>query len=134
MQSPMQQTLRLLREQGWSCEITEHWNPFARRRVDLFDCIDVLAVKGNRLLGVQTTSGSNVAARVTKIMANPRVPLLLAAGLDIHVHGWRKVKVKRGGKATRWDCRAVNVRMLFEERSRGPDLFKDSNGCATPEN
>ena len=37
------------------------------------------------------------------------LPLLVAAGWRVEVHGWRKVKVKRGGKAIRWACRVVDM-------------------------
>ena len=43
------------------------------------------------------------------ILANTVLPLLLGCGWIVEIHGWRKVKVKRGGKLTRWECRVVTV-------------------------
>ena len=50
----------MLRDQGYKVWITEHWNPWARIRQDLFGCIDLLAIGNGETLAVQTTSRSNV--------------------------------------------------------------------------
>ena len=74
----------------------------------MFGCIDLLAVHPTHgTLGIQTTSGSNVSARVKKCMAEPRMEIWKQAGNKLEVHGWRQIKVKRGGKARKWDCRIV---------------------------
>jgi hypothetical protein len=70
--------------------IVEHWNPFARIRQDLFGIIDLLAVRDGETMGVQTTSGGNVAARVQKIADCSHVGALRRAGWRLVVHGWRK--------------------------------------------
>ena len=109
MTSPTQLSLAMLRADGWSCWIVEHWDSFAHKRRDLFGCIDILALRGNETLAVQTTAASSVSARVKKIADNEHVPAMREAGWSIHVHGWAKRKVKRGGKAERWHCRVVDV-------------------------
>ena len=43
------------------------WNPFAKRRNDLFGCWDVLAIRDGETIAVQTTSRSNVSSRAKKI-------------------------------------------------------------------
>jgi hypothetical protein len=94
--SPTTLTLRHLREQGWPLvEVTEKWNPHARIRQDLFGFIDVLAVGPNGVLAVQTTSATNVAARVRKIADHDNVAAVREAGITIHVPGWAK-------KSGRW--------------------------------
>lgn len=103
MSSPTQRTLKLLRAEGWTAAITERWNPHARIRQDLFGFVDVLAVRGPETLAVQTTSGSNVSARVRKIEENDCLPAIRDAGWAIEVHGWRK------DKKGRWQCRRVNL-------------------------
>lgn len=92
MPSPTQRSLMYLRAQGYRVAIVERWNPFARVRQDLFGVLDLLAVRDNEILGVQTTSGSNVAARLAKIADAEAVPDLRRAGMRLEVHGWRKLK------------------------------------------
>ena len=65
MTSPTQRSLAHLRALGYRVAIVERWNPFARIRQDLFGVLDLLAVKDGEILGVQVTSGSNVAARIS---------------------------------------------------------------------
>lgn len=90
--TPTQRSLKLLREQGYKPWIVEHWNSFAKIRQDLFGFVDILAVKDKETLGVQTTSYSNISARVKKIKESEYYPVLKEAGWRIAVHGWRKVK------------------------------------------
>lgn len=98
-QSPTQRTLKWLRDSGWQVAITERWCPFSRRRIDLFGFIDLLAVRPESTIGVQCTSQSNAAARVTKILSLPSAKEWLAGGQrKIWVIGWRKVK-----KSRRWE-------------------------------
>lgn len=107
--SPAARTLAALRHDGWLVEVVERWNPHARIRHDLFNVADVLAVRGAETLAVQVTSGSNVSARVAKLKASSALPRLVSAGWRVEIHGWRRVKVKRGGKAKRWACRVVEI-------------------------
>jgi hypothetical protein len=107
--TPTQRSLKLLRDEGWTAEIVERWNSHARVRHDLFGCIDILAIRDGETLAVQTTSGSGVAARIKKIADSAHIGAIRKAGWSFHVHGWRKVKLKPGGKATRWQPRIVDV-------------------------
>lgn len=103
--SPTQRSLKLMRERGFLCDVTEKWIPGANIRKDLYGFIDVLCVddmpKGGKfdgvvpkyaIVGVQSTSYSNVSARVKKIMESPNLPIVSGAGIMVVVHGWRKVK------------------------------------------
>ena len=83
-------------------QVVERWNPHARVRQDLYGCIDVLAV-GPDIVGVQATSGSNVAARVRKLTDSPALPVLRKAGVRVLVHGWRKAA------SGRWTLREVDL-------------------------
>ena len=85
--------------------ITEKWIPQARRRIDLFGIIDVLAIRDDEILGVQATTGPNAAARVTKALAEPRLERWLLAGGHFEVWGWRKVGAR--GKRKLWAVRRV---------------------------
>lgn len=100
--TPTQRSLALLRGQGYRVAIVEHWNPHARIRQDLFGIVDLLAIRDGQTLAVQTTSGSNVAARVKKIAEAEATPDMRRAGWSIIVHGWRKAAT---GK---WTLREVD--------------------------
>jgi len=106
MTSPTQRSIKMLKEDGWAVAIVERWNPYARIRQDLFGFADLVAIKEDQpAMFVQTTSGSNLAARRHKILENKEAHIALKAGIVIEIHGWRKVKVRRGGKATRWEAK-----------------------------
>jgi hypothetical protein len=100
--SPTQRSLKYLRDDGWTVAIVEHWNSFVRKRYDLFGIIDLLCVKDGVTMGVQTTSYSNVSARVKKIADSEHIAALREAEWIIHVHGWHKV-------GHRWQVRVVDV-------------------------
>jgi hypothetical protein len=99
--SPTKRTLKYLRKQG--CQlvaVTEHWNPWANVRQDLFGIIDVLAIRDEDVIAVQTTS-TGIQARINKMVEaeykNPEtktaclvLPALFKAGIKVYVHGWRK--------------------------------------------
>jgi len=93
MRGPTQRSLNLLRQQGYTVYIVEHFNAFAKVRRDLFGFIDIVAIHPDKkgVLGVQTTSGSNLAARITKAEALPAYALWLNCGNAVEFHGWRKI-------------------------------------------
>jgi len=106
--SPTQRSLDHARKMGWDAAITEHWNPHARIRQDLFGFGDILVFDDEPgVLFVQATSGSHVANRMRKLEEMPIVRLAVSRGNRVEVWGWRRVKVKRGGKAVRWEVRKV---------------------------
>ena len=90
--TPTQRTLKRLREQGFTAEVTEHWNHFDKKRKDLFGFIDILAIKEGIVLGVQATSGSNTMARVEKIRLHENYLRVIHSGIKVQVWGWRKLK------------------------------------------
>jgi len=102
-----------MRDLGFHCEVVERWNPHVRVRKDLFGIADILAVGHGLTIMVQTTSGSNLAARVKKIIAMRTFGLvwLGVSGHRIEVHGWAKHKMRRGGKAYRYklNCREITI-------------------------
>ncbi len=110
MKSPTQRSKEILTENGWHPEVVEHWNAFTRRRHDMFGFTDILAIKAwEKPMLVQTTTGTNFAARKAKIVHSDLAPIALRSGFRIFVHGWRKLKVKRGGKAIRWVIRCEEI-------------------------
>ena len=109
--SPTQRTLRELRNQGRRCAIVEKWNAYvgpAGVRQDLFGIIDVLALDPERgVVGVQSC-GQSFAAHERKLLEERHeecVDWLSTPGTSLELWGWRKVKVKPGGKAMRWKPR-----------------------------
>lgn len=107
--TPTQRTLAKLRDDGFEPAVVEKWNPHVRIRQDLFGFADVLAMKpGCAPLLVQATS-TGVSERRKKILAEPRALIALRSGFAIEIWGWRKLKVKRGGKATRMASRVESV-------------------------
>jgi hypothetical protein len=106
--SPTQRSLKHLRDAGYLVAITERWNPFAKIRQDLFGFVDLIAIRGNETLAVQTTSGSNVAARVEKINSTQSAKLWLESPTrKIVVHGWAKQGAV--GKRKLWTLREVEI-------------------------
>lgn len=102
--SPTQRSLKKLRSEGWFVAVTERWNPYAKVRQDLFGFADLLAFRGDIVMAVQTTSGSNVAARMAKIRACQAALLWNDSPTRmIMVHGWRRVGPR--GKRKTWECR-----------------------------
>ena len=106
--SPTQRSLKNLRGRGWTVGVVEKWNAHIRCRQDLFGFADLLAfhetVDCQLIVAlVQTTSGSNLAARRTKILANEYAQRWMRLGGKILLHGW----AKRGprGKRKVWTLR-----------------------------
>jgi hypothetical protein len=99
--SPTSRTLSLLKKGGYTVAIVERWNQYSRTRHDLYGFADILAMKGTELLAVQATSGSNVSARITKILAEPRALEWVRPGSQrfLSVIGWSK-KGARGKRKT----------------------------------
>ena len=103
MSSPTQRSLKSIKERGYAPWIVEYWNSFSRKRVDLFGIFDILAVGNGETLAVQTTSSSNVSARVKKIAASEYIAGCRESGWRVEVHGWRK------NASNRWVLRVVDI-------------------------
>jgi hypothetical protein len=88
--TPTELSLRHLRTLHWTAEVVEHWNPHARKRHDLFEILDIVALRGDVTLGVQATSYTNISSRCRKIAEADATPALRAAGWRLVVHGWQQ--------------------------------------------
>ena len=88
--SPSQRSKAHMERLGYKVAIVERWNPYAKIRQDLYGFIDLLCVGNGETVAVQTTSGSNVSARVKKIAEHENVSAVRNAGWRILVQGWRK--------------------------------------------
>ena len=122
--SPMQRTKAALKKAGVIHQKVEYWNGFVKPhgiRVDLFNIIDIIALRGC-ILGIQVT-GADLASHKKKIMEECKQNTIawLANGGRLEVWGWRTLKKKRGGKAKVWKPRIVDVTfvnsgLVWEER------------------
>lgn len=111
--TPTQRTLKYYRDAGFTCAVTEKWNPYAKIRQDLFGFIDLVALIPGRIVGIQTTSGSNHAARREKIRGLPEARKWLETGAEIHIASWAKKK-PRGQKRALWALRIEEITLSGE--------------------
>lgn len=103
MSSPTQRALAHARKFGFIAQVVERWNSYAKVRVDLFGVIDVVAIAGDHILGIQATSGANHAARRTKALQEKRLRGWLAAGGRFEI--WSYAKRGARGKRKVWELR-----------------------------
>ena len=128
--SPTQRTLKYLKDEGYECGMVERWIPIrglpgGGKRRDLFNIIDIIAldpVKG--VIGVQSTGQdfSGHYKKLTQEKAAETRMWLETPGTSLILIGWRKVKVKRGGKAMRWSPRIQEITLedLVHETGNEP--------------
>ncbi len=106
--SPTQCSLDALRKDCQAVEVVEHWQSFFGRkggvRKDLFGFIDIIALRDGETIAVQSTSWTNVSARVKKIAESENVAAVRKAGWKIIVHGWRK-----NAETNRYECKTIDV-------------------------
>jgi hypothetical protein len=100
--SPTQLSLKKLRAEGYLVSITEKFNHFCKIRQDMWGWCDLLAIKEDEVLAVQTTSYTNISARVKKIADSDTIGIVRKANIKVNVHGWRKV-------GSRWECKVIDV-------------------------
>ena len=125
--TPTQRTLKALRDQGMTCDVVERFirragQPHGVRR-DLFHVVDILAMSEDRgFVGVQCFGASGFSEHWRKVTEEYRenTRMWLRCGGRLELWGWRKLKVKRGGKAVRWHPRIVEVTLVdIEELTNG---------------
>jgi len=105
--SPTSRTLKYLKDKGHYVGVVERFLAFAGKfgqRKDLFNIIDIIAITKEGILGVQSC-GQAFSEHDKKILAEPMSKIWLESGAGLLLIGWRKVKVKRGGKAMVWEPR-----------------------------
>jgi hypothetical protein len=101
--SMTKRTLDEMRKRGYLCAVVEKFNKFAGVTQDLYGFIDVLCCGDGEIVGVQTTSSDNMAARIDKIANHENTAAVRKAGMRLLVHGWRK------NAEGRWVLREVDV-------------------------
>lgn len=119
-------TVKWLREKGCIAENVEKYSSYTKRRRDLFNFIDVIAVDPEYgVIGIQVCRSTDFQQHVRKLknVVNDNL-LTWLKHADVQLWGWRKVKVKRSGKAMVWRPRVADVvategdEILIYERKR----------------
>jgi len=107
-----QKTLKACRDKGRTCGIVERFisqaGPFGRR-VDLFNFIDIICISKEGIIAIQSTGPSGHSAHRKTILENENVPKWLEAGGKIELWSWRKLLVRRGGKAKTWQPKVEHI-------------------------
>jgi len=121
--TPMQRTLKVIKEMELMYWKVEYWQPWARRRIDLFNIIDLLVLDSG-ILGIQVT-GADVASHRTKLADTEKhytIEWIKAGGL-LQIWSWRKLVKKRGEKAKYWNLKITNVLLV-----QGEIYFEEQKG------
>jgi len=111
-------TLARLRSKGLTAAVVERWVPQARRRIDLFGCIDIIAISPEPLtmiIGVQTTTVSNISSHIKKALAEPRLVEWLKAGGIFVLWGWAKYGKK--GERKFWKARTFHFMLSPKDKT-----------------
>ncbi|HYM95805.1 MAG TPA: hypothetical protein VET26_00755 [Candidatus Sulfotelmatobacter sp.] len=108
--SPTSRSLEYCDEKlGWIAGVVERRIPYKFITIDLFGCIDIVAIAGDRIIGIQATSDDNHASRRTKALAEPRLRAWLAAGGGFEVWSWGKKGA--AGKRKLWTLRREQLEL-----------------------
>ena len=109
--TPSARTKRYLEGLGYMVGTVERYNHVTQRRHDLFGFIDLIAVRGDDIVGLQVTSDSNMSARVKKIKeeCGPAARAWIAAGGSVLVQGWAKKKARRDSSRETWHHRTIRL-------------------------
>lgn len=104
--SPTQRTLQALRKKGYTCAITEKWNPHAHIRQDLFQILDLLCLAKDEILGIQCTTYAHHADHKTKIINHENTRIWLNAGGKLEIWSWKKTMK---GKRVAYESRVEEI-------------------------
>lgn len=128
MSSPTKRTLDYLRARGATCQIVEKFNQFSKTRLDLFGCIDVVALMDGEIWGIQATSnnGGNHSAHLKKCLDEPRLKTWLQSGGRFLIVSWAKQGER--GKVKRWTPRIQEI-TVFDFPATNP--FQNSLEAVT---
>ena len=116
--SPTQRTLAAMRKMGRTVGQTERWvpnpgHPGGGFRKDLFGFIDIICLDPERGIVAIQSCGSSVSAHIKKLVDSECTELVYEwltnlSRPQLELWGWRKVKLKKGGKAMRWKPRVLD--------------------------
>ena len=104
--SSAQRTLQKLKSDGITCwKVEQPWNPHTKVRRDVFNFIDIIALRDRVIVGIQACSMSSRQAHRRKILANPMALEWLRCRGTIELWSWRPLLMKRGGKRKTWEVK-----------------------------
>jgi len=136
MTTPAARSLRYLRQLGYRAESVARWVPRAQRRRHLYGFADIVATRmeSPELMALQVTTSRNAAARLRKVMTEPRLRLWLR--LPAHTFEvWAWAKRARAGKRKVWVLtrRAVLSQELYPP-GKAPAMLgeRTDDGTACP--
>jgi hypothetical protein len=105
-----ERSIQFCKKNGWRVGKVEMWVPKVNIRRDLFGWMDLLVwiPEEKKWVGVQSCAMQHRADHLEKIKGRQEIQDALTDWLSIPGHdaelwSWRKLKVKRGGKAVRWE-------------------------------
>ena len=111
---PTERTLKYFRDQGYICDMIERWirnpkHPAGGFRKDFLGFGDILAFNEVDTILIQSC-GSSFSSHRKDMLENPNIGKWIHStqifpARRVVLMGWRKVKLKRGGKALRWKPR-----------------------------
>ena len=125
MTSNLERSTEIFRKHKLKYWKVEYRNIWAKKTIDLFNIFDILVLDSG-IIGIQVFGGGGeMQKHIRKLTikhADYTREWLKCGGL-IELHGWRRVKVKRGGKAMVWKCRVadillVNGELMVEHRDK----------------
>lgn len=117
LMSPTARTLEWLRDHSIQAQVVERIIPHTRgTKVDLFGCIDIIALPGDHILGIQTTTGDHHAERIAKAKAETRMIMWLVCGGAFEVWSWHKWERENRWKRRVAKASLVNMTMDGEQR------------------
>ena len=114
MATPTSRTLELFRKEGYEVQIVERFIGYANVRKDYLTCLDLHALKAGQktIIGIQCFSTAwQEHYRKICVEYPEGAKFWLGCGHKFIFIGWRKLKVKRGGKAVRWTPRFGRVKL-----------------------
>ena len=98
-----------LRKEGYTAQVVEHRVPVVNILRDLFGGIDIVAIRaGDKVRGIQVTSGGNHAARVTKLREEPRLRTWIETG-HTSLQVWSYARRGARGKRKAWELRVSEL-------------------------
>ena len=108
--SPTQRTLEALRSQNALVGVVERYIAPAKTRIDLFGLFDLVAIRYDKIVGVQCTSGDHHAEHLNTMWEKrPEMVLWLRAGGEIELWSWRLGGPR--GKRKVWTERVTKFRL-----------------------
>lgn len=114
--TPTQRTLAAMREQGRVCGIVEKFNSFVGPhgiRQDFLGFIDIICVDPVQGIVAVQSCGQGWSDHVRKMLEERNENMFAwIKHAPIELWAWRKVKLKRGGKAERWMPRVGDVKLM----------------------